>query len=94
MRIFGCINFEPPEPGTFKAEVFRVIEQFEQGGTVPEEVVESLAQSVINLRRKHKGDKKQGDKKGTLPFIQDFFLEPGVARGARLTNPTSLNPLI
>ena len=54
MRIFGYIDAEPPVPGTFKAEVFRVIEQFEQSGTVPDEVVETMAQSVLNLRRKHK----------------------------------------
>ena len=53
MRIFGYIDSEPPVPGTFKAEVFRAIEQCEQSGAVPDEVVESLAQSVLNLRRIH-----------------------------------------
>ncbi len=40
-------------PDTFKAEVFRVIEQFERSGTVPEEVIETFAQSVRNMRLKH-----------------------------------------
>ncbi len=54
MRIFGYIDCEPSASGTFKAEVFCVIENCEQSGAVPDEVVESLAQSVLNLRRKHK----------------------------------------
>ncbi len=54
MRIFGYIDSEPPVPGTFKAEVFRAIEQFERSGSVPDEVIETFAQSMINLRRKHK----------------------------------------
>ena len=54
MRIFGYIEPEPPVPGTFKAEVFRTIEQFECSGSVPDEVIETFAQSVINLRRKQK----------------------------------------
>ena len=54
MRIFGYIHSEPPTPGTFKAEVFRAIEQFERGGSVPDEVIETFAQSMLNLRRKHK----------------------------------------
>ena len=53
LQIFGYIDPDPPIPGTFKAEVFRVIEQFDQSGTVPDEVVKTLAQSVLNLRRKH-----------------------------------------
>ena len=53
MRIFGYIDPEQPAPGTFKAEVFRAIEQFGCSESVPDEVVESLTQSVLNLRRKH-----------------------------------------
>ena len=54
MRIFGYIDSKPPLSGPFKAEVFRAIEQFEQRGSVPDEVIEPFAQSVLNLRRKRK----------------------------------------
>ena len=54
MRIFGYIDTETPVPGTFRAEVCRVIEQFERSGSVPDEVIETFAQSVLNLRRKQK----------------------------------------
>ena len=54
MRIFGYIDLKPPVPGTFKEEVFRAIEQFERSGSVPDEVIETFAQSVFNLRRKQK----------------------------------------
>ena len=53
LRIYGYLDPEPPIPGTFKAEVFRVIEQFERNGTVPDEVIETFAQSVRNMRLKH-----------------------------------------
>ena len=43
MRIFGYIDSEAPVPGTFKAEVFRVIDQFERSGSVPDEVIETFA---------------------------------------------------
>ncbi len=43
MRIFGYIDTEPPVPGTFIAEVFRAIEQFERSGPVPDEVIETFA---------------------------------------------------
>ena len=51
--IFGYIDLDPPLPGTMKAEVCRVIEQFEESGTVPEEVIETFAQPVRNMRPKH-----------------------------------------
>ncbi len=54
MRIFGYIDSVPPVPGTFKAEVFRATAQFEQRGTVPGEIIQTFAQSMLNLRRKHK----------------------------------------
>ncbi|HIA14386.1 MAG TPA: hypothetical protein EYN74_05795 [Nitrospirales bacterium] len=54
MWIFGYIDSEPPVPGTFKAEVFRAIEQFKQRGSVPDEVIQTFAQAMLNLRRKHK----------------------------------------
>ena len=52
LHIFGYID--PPIPGTMKAEVFRAIEQFEQSGAVPDEVIKTFAQSVRNMRLKHK----------------------------------------
>lgn len=54
LRIYGYLDPDPPIPGTFKAEVFRAIEQFEQNGRVPDEVVETLAQSVRHLRKNYK----------------------------------------
>ena len=49
LRIFGYLDPDPPIPKTFNAEVFRVIEQFELSGTVPDEVIETFAQSVRNM---------------------------------------------
>ena len=54
LRIFGYLDPEPPIPGTLKAEVFRVTEQFDQSGTVPDEVIETFTQSIRNMRLKHK----------------------------------------
>ena len=53
LQIYGYLDSEPPVPDTFKAEVFRTIEQFERSGTVPDEVIETFAQSVRNMRLKH-----------------------------------------
>ena len=54
LRIYGYLDPDPPIPGTFKAEVVRVIAQFERSGAVPDEVIETFAQSVRNMRLKHK----------------------------------------
>ena len=52
LKIFGYIDSKPPVPGTFKSEVFRAIEQIERSGSVSDEVIETFAQSMLNLRRK------------------------------------------